>query len=165
MKIVQEKFHIETSLSEHQVEELLKKNVSNQMLALQYSGRDGFAGRLDPDAKEFKFVFFYRKAKCAVITGHYAVDIERGTTIYFDIRWPMFEALSFILGALGCVIVPYIFSAHFFVLSKMLLIVWPLVVAAFSAGSIGYYYVPGIKQARTKLIELFEPNTLSVVED
>ena len=165
MKIAQDKFRIETTLSENQLEELLKERFFTRPVSFWERIREGFVGQLYSDKKELNSAFFYRKVKCAVVTGYYVAEGERGTTIHFDIRWPMFEALSFILGALGCVIVPYIFSVHFFVLSKMLLIVWPLVVVAFSAGSIGYYYVPGIKQARTKLIELFEPNTLSVVED
>jgi len=161
----QEKFRIETSLSEKQVEGLLKENLSEQTLALQYSGRDGFVGRLKPDTKEFKFAFLYRKAKCAVVTGYYAAEGERGTTVHFDIRWPMFEVLSFILGALANAIVPFIFSKYYFVLPMHILIGWPLVAVAFCAGTIGYYYIPGIKRARTRLLDLFEPNVQSVMED
>lgn len=165
MRGTQEKFRIETSLSEKQVEELLKENLSERMLTLQYSGRDGFVGRLKPDTKEFKFAFLYRKAKCAVVTGYYAAEGERGTTVHFDIRWPMFEVLSFILGALASAIVPFIFSKCYFVLPMHILIGWPLVAVAFCAGTIGYYYIPGIKRARTRLLDLFEPNVQSVMED
>jgi len=165
LKIVQEKFHIETSLSEQQVEELLKERFFVRPVSFWERISEGFAGQLYSDKKELNSAFFYRKVKCAVVTGYYVAEGERGTTIHFDIRWPMFEALSFILGALGCVIVPYIFSAHFFVLPKMLLIVWPLVVVAFSAGSIGYYYVPGIKRARTRILDFFRSNIRSVIDD
>ena len=165
MRVAQEKFHIETSLTEQQVEELLKENLSERALALQYSGRDGFAGRLKPDTKEFKFAFLYRKAKCAVVTGYYGAEGERGTTVHFDIRWPTYEILSLTLGALGCIIVPFIFTTHFFALPMPLLFGWPLVVFAFCAGSIGYYFVPGVKRARTELIERFNPNVLNVLED
>jgi len=165
MKIANDRFQVETVLSEQKVEELLKENLSERMLALQYSGRDGFVGRLKPETKEFKFAFLYRKAKCAVVTGYYAAEGERGTTVHFDIRWPMFEVLSFILGALASAIVPFIFSKYYFVLPMHILIGWPLVAVAFCAGTIGYYYIPGIKRARTRLLDLFEANVRSVIED
>ena len=165
MRGTQEKFHIETSLSEQQVEELLKDNLRERMLTLRYSGREGFAGWLKPETKEFRFSFSYRKAKCAVVTGYYAAEGERGTTVHFDIRWPTYEVLSLILGSVGCIVVPYIFTAHVFALSSVYLIGWPLVVVAFCAGSIAYYFVPGVKQARTRLLDLFGSNVQSVMED
>ena len=165
MRAAQEKFHIETSLSEQQVEELLKENLSERTLALQYSGRDGFAGRLKPDTKEFKFAFLYRKARCAVVTGYYAAEGGRGTTVHFDIRWPTYEILSLTLGALGCIIVPFIFTTHLFALPMPLLVGWPLVVFAFCAGTIGYYFIPGIKHARTRILDFFGSNVQSVIDD
>jgi len=165
MKIAHEKFHVNTSLSENQAEKLLIEGIASRSLSYWDRISEGFAGQLYTDKKEFNSAFFYRSVKCVVVTGYYAADGERTTSIHFDIRWPVAEVLSIILGALGSAIVPFIFSKYYFVLPMLILIGWPLIGIAFCAGLIGYYYVPGIKLAKTKLTELFAPNVQSVVED
>jgi hypothetical protein len=165
MKIAQDKFRIETTLSENQLEELLNERFFARPVSFWERISEGFAGQLYSDKKELNSAFFYRKVKCAVVTGYYVAEGERGTTVHFDMHWPAFDVLSFILGNLVSAIVPFIFSRIYYVLPMSILIGWPLIAFAFCAGSIGYYYIPGIKHARTRILDFFGANIRSVIDD
>lgn len=165
MKIAQDKFRIETTLSENQLEVLMKERFFVRPVSFWERISEGFAGQLYTDKKELKSAFFYRKVKCAVVTGYYVAEGERGTTVHFDIRWPVLEVLSLILGCLASISILFTYSSTYYVLPMRILIGSPLIFVAFCVGSLGYYYIPGIKQARIRILDFFGSNVRSVMDD
>lgn len=165
MGVVKGRFYVETSLSENQVEELLKDKIAIRTMSFSDRSSETFAGQLNTDRKEFRFAFFHQKAKCAIIKGFYTVDSESATTIHFDIRWPIAEVLLFVVGILASIIVPFIISTQIVALPTRFLIIWTLIPLTFCTGVLVYYYLPSMKRARAKLLELFAPNVISVMQD
>lgn len=165
MSVAKDRFHVETSLSENQVEELLKETIAIRTQSFRFRSCEGFAGQIHVDKKEFEFAYFYRKAKCAVVKGFYTVDADNAATIHFDIYWPITEVLLSVVGVLASIIVPFIISTQIVALPTRFLIIWTLIPLAFCTGAFGYYYIPSIRRARTKLLKVFAPNVQSVMQD
>lgn len=165
MRVTTDSFSVRTSLSESQVEELLQEKFAIRALNFWFRNCEGFAGQLHTDKKEFEFAYFYRRAKCAVVKGFYTADAKNVSTVHFDIRWPVAEILLFVLGVLASAIVPFIISTQIVAFPMQFLIIWALIALAFCSGLLGYFYIPSIKRARTKLLEIFAPHIESEIVD
>ncbi|PKM39423.1 MAG: hypothetical protein CVV04_10470 [Firmicutes bacterium HGW-Firmicutes-9] len=165
MIITKASFHVETSLSEYQVEELLKENIAKQTPGFWLWSREGFMGKLNTERREFEFADFYWKEKCTIVKGNYTTDEALGTTIHFDIQWAFFEYFRFVFSSLAVVIFLFICSARLAPLPIGVLIAWPVIVFAFLGVKIGFNYILSIKRTKAKLIGLFKANVRSVMED
>jgi hypothetical protein len=165
MSFAKDGFHVKTSLSENQVEELLKETIVIRTLSFWLRSCEGFAGQIHVDKKEFEFAYFHRKAKCAVVKGFYTGDADNAATIHFAISWPIAEVLLFVVGILASIIVPFFISTQIVALPTRFLIIWTLIPLTFCTGVLVYYYIPSIKRSRAKLLELFAPNVISVMQD